>query len=62
MKPAKEKKPKHKSVHARLDNIENYLAGQTPFTSSYDPLVEYPKIEPVIDPMTIPAPAEDAPV
>jgi hypothetical protein len=57
MKPGKEKKPAKKSSHDRIDNIEHYLMGQTPFTSSYDPTVEYPKIEPVVDPLTIPAPA-----
>ena len=62
MKPAKDKKPKKKSVHDRLDNIEHYLAGQAPFLSSYDPLVEYPQVETVVDPLTIPAPPADAPV
>ena len=62
MNSSEAKKPKHKSTKVRLDNIEHYLMGQAPFLNSYDPTQEYPKIEPVVDPLMIPAPPPDAPV
>ena len=48
-KPVKEKKAKNKSTGHRLDNLEHYLQGQTPFMVSYDPLKDYPA-PPVIEP------------